>query len=116
MTKHFNPAALHPAVRKYAKEVADGTLSRREFLTRASALGASSAAAYGLLGLKAPVLAQETPQMGGTLRMNMETKAGKDPRTWDWSELANFDVLGRQWRRLFLHLAKTPQGTQGEDA
>jgi peptide/nickel transport system substrate-binding protein len=28
--------------------------------------------------------------MGGTLRMNMETKAGKDPRTWDWSELANF--------------------------
>ena len=91
MTKHFNPAALHPAVRKYAKEVADGTLSRREFLTRASALGASSAAAYGLLGLKAPVLAQETPQMGGTLRMNMETKAGKDPRTWDWSELANFD-------------------------
>ena len=41
MTKHFNPAALHPAVRKYAKEVADGTLSRREFLTRASALGAS---------------------------------------------------------------------------
>ncbi|MGB5069208.1 MAG: ABC transporter substrate-binding protein [Albidovulum sp.] len=91
MTKHFTPGALHPAVKEYAKEVAAGTLSRREFLTRASALGATSVAAYGLLGLKAPVLAQDTPQMGGTLRMNMETKAGKDPRTWDWSELANFD-------------------------
>jgi len=26
--------------------------------------------------------------------MNMETKAQKDPRVWDWSELANF---GRGW-------------------
>ncbi|MFO0514010.1 MAG: ABC transporter substrate-binding protein, partial [Rhodobacterales bacterium] len=34
--------------------------------------------------------AQETPVTGGTLRMNMETRALKDPRTWDWSELANF--------------------------
>ena len=94
MTRHFTPEKLHPAIRGYAKEVAEGTLSRREFLTRASALGASSVAAYGLLGLNAPARAQDTPQMGGTLRMQMETKALKDPRTWDWSQIADF---GRGW-------------------
>jgi peptide/nickel transport system substrate-binding protein len=26
---------------------------------------------------------------GGTLRMQMDIKAQRDPRTWDWSELAN---------------------------
>ncbi len=82
---------IHPAARMYVEEVAQGTLSRREFLTRASALGVSAVAAYGLLGLDAPVaMAQETPVSGGTLRMNMETRALKDPRTWDWSELSNF--------------------------
>lgn len=82
---------IHPAARMYVEEVAQGTLSRREFLTRASALGVSAVAAYGLLGLDAPsAQAQETPVAGGTLRMNMETRALKDPRTWDWSELANF--------------------------
>ncbi len=71
-----------------------GKLSRREFLARSTALGVSAAAAYGLLGLEAPAAAQDAPAMGGTLRMAMETKAQKDPRTWDWSELANF---GRGW-------------------
>ncbi len=89
MTKHFAPD-VHPAAVDYAEEVRAGTLSRREFLTRASALGVSSTAAYGLLGLKAPAHAQGAPKQGGTLRMQMETRAQKDPRTWDWSELANF--------------------------
>ncbi|WP_347310121.1 ABC transporter substrate-binding protein [Defluviimonas sp. SAOS-178_SWC] len=89
MTKHFAPE-IHPAAIHYADEVRAGTLSRREFLTRASALGVSSAAAYGLLGLKAPALAQDTPKPGGTLRMQMETKALKDPRTFDWSQIADF--------------------------
>ena len=94
MTKHFTPDAVHPAARDYAAEVAAGTLSRREFLTRASALGVSSAAAYGLLGLQAPARAQAMGKPGGTLRMQMETKALKDPRTWDWSQIADF---GRGW-------------------
>jgi peptide/nickel transport system substrate-binding protein len=66
--------------------------ARREFLTRTTALGVSAAAAYALLGLDAPAQAQDamTPTPGGTLRMNMETRAMKDPRTWDWSEHANF--------------------------
>ncbi|MCC0068676.1 MAG: ABC transporter substrate-binding protein [Rhodobacteraceae bacterium] len=94
MTQHHMPARIHPAALSYAAEVAAGTMSRREFLTRASALGVASATAYGLLGLDAPARAQETPVAGGTLRMQMETRAQKDPRTWDWSELANF---GRGW-------------------
>jgi len=87
-------ADLHPAATMYAGEVARGELSRREFLVRTTALGVSAAAAYGLLGLPQPAMAQDTPVAGGTLRMNMETKAQKDPRVWDWSELANF---GRGW-------------------
>jgi peptide/nickel transport system substrate-binding protein len=93
MTKHFRPDNIHPAAKKYAREVAEGTLSRREFLARASALGVSSAAAYGLIGLAAPAPVR-AQTMGGTIRCQLETKAQKDPRTWDWSELANF---GRGW-------------------
>ncbi len=81
---------LHPVARMYAQECLDGRLSRREFLTRATALGVSVVAAYGALGLLAPPAMAQEGKPGGVLRMNMETKAGKDPRTWDWSELANF--------------------------
>ena len=94
MKDTFETNTLHPAAKMYAEEVRAGQLSRREFLVRSTALGVSAAAAYGLLGLDAPALAQDAPAQGGTLRMNMETKALKDPRTWDWSELANF---GRGW-------------------
>jgi peptide/nickel transport system substrate-binding protein len=83
-------ATVHPAAAMFANEVRTGQMGRREFLARATALGVSSVAAYGLLGMDAPVLAQDTPAMGGTVRMAMETKALKDPRTYDWSELANF--------------------------
>ena len=93
MTDH---QTIHPAAQMYARECQAGVLSRREFLTRATALGVSAAAAYGLLGLPAPAAAQDamTPTPGGTLRLNMETRAMRDPRTWDWSEYANF---GRGW-------------------
>ena len=86
---------LHPAARMYAREVQDGSMSRREFLAQTTALGVSAAAAYGLLGLQAPAaMAQDTPVMGGTLRMSMELKALKDPRTADWSQISN---ITRGW-------------------
>ena len=90
MTYHSKTKALHPAAAMHAQEVRDGKLDRREFLVRTTALGVSAAAAYGLLGLDAPAAMAEEMTMGGTLRMNMETKALKDPRLFDWSELANF--------------------------
>ena len=83
---------VHPAALIYAREVQAGTLSRREFLTRTTALGVASTTAYGLIGVAAPVQAQDamTPVEGGTMRMEMATRALKDPRTWDWSQIANF--------------------------
>ncbi|AZB56824.1 ABC transporter substrate-binding protein [Cereibacter sphaeroides] len=80
---------LHPAALMHRTEVARGRMSRREFLTRTTALGVSAGAAYALLGLAQPVRAQETPRKGGTLRMEMETRALKDPRTADWSQISN---------------------------
>jgi len=83
-----NLEALHPAAGMYVEEHKAGKLSRREFLSRTTALGVSAMAAYGLLGLKAPVQAQEA-KVGGILRVGMETKAQKDPRTADWPQIAN---------------------------
>ncbi len=85
-------APLHPAAQMYADEHRDGALSRREFLARTTALGVSAAAAYGMIGLHAPAAMADTatPKAGGTLRMNMATRALKDPRMADWSQIANF--------------------------
>ncbi|WP_230426363.1 ABC transporter substrate-binding protein [Paragemmobacter aquarius] len=94
MLDNTTGAKVHPAARMYAEETRAGQMSRREFLARSTALGVSAAAAYGLLGLPAPVMAQDTPAMGGTLRMSMEIKALKDPRTADWSQLGN---ITRGW-------------------
>ncbi|MBT3438087.1 MAG: ABC transporter substrate-binding protein [Oceanospirillaceae bacterium] len=80
----------HPVVDMYKNEFLQGQLSRREFLVRASALGASTAAAYGMIGLVAPMAMAATPSMGGTLRIQQEVRAMKDPRTYDWSQIANF--------------------------
>jgi peptide/nickel transport system substrate-binding protein len=81
---------LHPAARAYADEVAAGTLSRREFLSRATSLGVSAAAAYGLLGLARPAQAAGHMQAGGTLRIESSVLALKDPRTYDWPQMSNF--------------------------
>ena len=90
MTHHSKiSAAVHPAALMYASEVRTGQLSRREFLTRTTALGVSAAAAYGLLGLNTPAVAEAHITMGGILRMSMETKAVKDPRLADWPQIAN---------------------------
>lgn len=80
----------HWAAKMHAREVFEGKLDRREFLTRATGLGVSAAAAYGLLGLTAPA-AQAATEMksGGTLRVQMEVRPLKDPRTYDWSQMAN---------------------------
>ncbi|MDQ2067811.1 ABC transporter substrate-binding protein [Xinfangfangia sp. CPCC 101601] len=90
MSKNGKDSSGHHAALMYAQEVQDGTLSRREFLTRSTALGVSAAAAYGLIGLAAPTPAHAEPQMGGVLRMNMETRGLKDPRTADWNQITNF--------------------------
>ena len=71
-----------------------GTVSdidRREFLALASSFGASAATAYAMLGLSAPsaMASSHGKQQGGTVRMQQEVRALKDPRTYDWSQIAN---------------------------
>jgi peptide/nickel transport system substrate-binding protein len=89
MTKDDRSAkGLHPAAIMHANDLRAGKLSRREFLSRATAMGVGAAAAYGLIGLPAPALAQEaTP--GGIIRIGMEVKGTKDPRLADWPQIAN---------------------------
>ncbi|MEL6509750.1 MAG: ABC transporter substrate-binding protein [Pseudomonadota bacterium] len=85
-----NTSFFHPAARAYAAEVHAGTLSRREFLTRATSLGLTATAAYGLLGLSQPAKAEGHAAEGGTLRIESTVKALKDPRTFDWPQMSNF--------------------------
>lgn len=80
---------LHKAIPMFAHEYKAGRLSRREFLARASTLGATSAGAYALAGL-APLPASAMPVMGGTMKIQQEVRGLKDPRTYDWSQIANF--------------------------
>ena len=75
------------------KMVEDGKASamdRREFLAMASVFGASTAMAYGMLGLAAPTVARaQEPKTGGVIRCSMFVKDQKDPRSYDWPEMAN---------------------------
>jgi len=83
------------AIERMAEDAREGRMDRREFLALASAFGASTAMAYGMAGLALPQPAfAEEPRKGGTLRVAMPVKAQKDPRTYDWVELAN---ISRTW-------------------
>ena len=81
---------IHPATITYAAEVEAGKLSRREFMTRATSLGVTATAAYGLLGLSQPAFAAGHAQQGGTMRIESTVKGLKDPRTYDWPQMSNF--------------------------
>ncbi|WP_375281768.1 ABC transporter substrate-binding protein [Pseudooctadecabacter sp.] len=87
-TKTLTGAPLHPAVDVYVKDVEAGKLSRREFITRTTALGVTAAGAYGLMGMTQPARAAGHAQQGGTMRMQMEVRALKDPRAFDWTQMA----------------------------
>ncbi|MFP7672932.1 ABC transporter substrate-binding protein [Marivita sp. S0852] len=90
MTHHTPINRVHPSAEMYAQEFKDGHLDRREFLARTTALGVTASAAYALGGLAQPVQASEHAQQGGTIRFQMEVRALKDPRTYDWTQIATF--------------------------
>ena len=74
-----------------ATDARKGTeVDRREFMTVASAFGATAATAYAMLGTAAPAAADghANIKQGGTVRMQMEVRALKDPRTYDWTQIA----------------------------
>jgi len=82
-TKTLTGAHVHSAAKMYAEEYKAGHMDRREFMSRATMLGVTSAGAYALIGGAKPAAAAGHAQQGGTLRMEMEVRALKDPRTYD---------------------------------
>ena len=88
--KTSSESYIHPAAEMYANELKSGQLDRREFLSRTTALGLSASAAYALGGLATPALAGGHMQQGGTIRFQMEVRALKDPRTYDWTQIATY--------------------------
>ena len=105
MTYMKTTKAVHPAAEMHLAELRAGTMDRREFLTRTTALGLTATAAYALLGMTAPA-AQAEAKTGGILRVGMETKAIKDPRLADWPQIAN---VYRGWLEYLVQY--NPDGT-----
>ncbi|WP_312794897.1 ABC transporter substrate-binding protein [Tianweitania sp.] len=90
-----NGNKVPPSIEKMALEVRKGSIDRREFLALASAFGASTALAYGMIGAALPTKAfAQEGQKGGVIRVSMAVKGQKDPRSYDWVELAN---ISRTW-------------------
>ncbi|MEP2891500.1 ABC transporter substrate-binding protein [Tateyamaria sp.] len=82
-----------------ANQVGSDPVNRREFLAMASSFGATAAVAYGMLGMAAPAQA-DGHKTGGTVRVQQEVRGLKDPRTYDWSQIANFS---RGWQEYLVH-------------
>lgn len=87
----INGKPVHPSVPKLLAAHRAGQIDRREFLAMVSALGLTSAAAWGLIGLTPPsaALAQEQGVPGGTIKIAMAVMRIEDPRIFDWSQMAN---------------------------
>ncbi len=86
----INGKPLHTAIPRLVREAKDGRIDRREFLATATALGATTATAYGLLGLAAPTPARaQEGRPGGTIRIAMQVMRVEDPRIFDWSQMGN---------------------------
>ncbi len=88
------PDSIHPYVPELKEQLWEGKISRRDFLSTATRLGVSVAAAYtmagGVPGLGGMAMARaETPKAGGILRCSMNVKEMTDPATYDWSEKGN---------------------------
>ena len=80
---------VHPALPVLTQDVRQGRITRREFLARATALGATASTALGLMGEAAQAQEVQAMQQGGILRIQQNVKALRDPRTFDWSEMGN---------------------------
>ena len=80
---------LHPRAEGIAEMYKAGKMNRREYFATMAALGVTAAGTYLLGGIAQEARAESQAKSGGTLRISMEVKEIKDPRTFDWSEMAN---------------------------
>lgn len=86
-----NGKPMPKEILELAEDTRAGRMDRREFLALASVFGASVATAYAMAGIAMPTVARaaDEPKKGGVIKISMFVKAPKDPRTADWSEIAN---------------------------
>ena len=82
--------SLHPKAEPVAASFRQGRVNRREYLALMAGLGVSAAGAFALGGIvrPTPAFAQE-PKSGGVLRVAMQVKPFRDPRTFDGVEMSN---------------------------
>ena len=101
MTRTRTGRPLPAALLKQAEKCRQDGVSRREFLAQATSFGASTATAYALLGLAPPAhaqvassaedgLAPRTGPESKTVRIQMLVRELRDPRSFDWFQVANF--------------------------
>lgn len=81
----------HPLIGSLRLRLADGALSRRAFLRRATLLGLAPAAAYAMAGLKAAPGAALVSEghRGGRLTLGMRIQPVADPHALNWLPAAN---------------------------
>jgi peptide/nickel transport system substrate-binding protein len=80
---------LHPMAEPAAESFRRGRVGRREFLATMAALGVTAAGALALGGIAAAPARAAEPKRGGVLRVAMNVKAFRDPRTFDGVEMSN---------------------------
>jgi peptide/nickel transport system substrate-binding protein len=86
----INGKPFHPAIAGLAQSARTVGMDRREFLALATTFGASTAGAYGLLGLAVPTTAHAQAQKsGGVIRIAQQVMRCEDPRIFDWSQMGN---------------------------
>ena len=73
---------LHPRAKPIADDFKKGDISRREYLALMTGFGVSAAGALAIGGLAPSPARAEEPKRGGTLRVAMNVKGFKDPRTF----------------------------------
>jgi len=80
---------LHPQAKPIAGDFRKGAISRREYLALMAGFGVSAAGALALGGISPLPARAAEPKRGGTLRVAMNVKGFKDPRTFDGVEMSN---------------------------
>lgn len=80
---------LHPQAAPVADGFKKGQMNRREYLATMAAFGVSAAGALALGGLAPSPARAEEAKRGGVLRVAMNVKGWKDPRTFDGVEMSN---------------------------
>lgn len=88
MSKHMMTGrSMHPWAKTFVADFKAGKLDRREFLASMAGVGVTTAGAMALGGIATTPASAAEPQKGGTMRISMQVKGFKDPRTFDWTEM-----------------------------